>query len=103
MFLIDVLYQLDTPAQDALLRAACRCARSRVVVRTADTAAGLRSAVSRGLEVVGRRVWPHAGARVNPRPAGELAAIISAAGFAVSQSPCCRGTPFANTLLVARR
>nr|WP_294508786.1 class I SAM-dependent methyltransferase [uncultured Rhodopila sp.] len=103
VFLIDILYQLDTAAQDALLLSACRSARSRVVVRTPDTAAGLRSAITRSLEVLGRRVWPHAGARVNPRPMGDLAATMSAAGFAVTESPCWRGTPFANRLLVARR
>jgi SAM-dependent methyltransferase len=103
VFLIDVLYQLDTAAQEALLLSACRSARSLIVVRTADTARGLRSAITQGLEVLGRRVWPHAGACVNPRPISDLKEILSASGFGVTETPCWRGTPFANTLLVGRR
>jgi SAM-dependent methyltransferase len=103
VFLIDVLYQLDTPAQDALLLSACRSARSRVVVRAPDIAAGARSAITRGLEVLGRRVWPHAGARVNPRPIGDLIGTMAAAGFAVTEARCWRGTPFSNRLLIGRR
>jgi SAM-dependent methyltransferase len=103
VFLIDLLYQLDTAAQDALLMSACRSARSRVVVRAPDIAAGVRSAISRGLEVAGRRVWPHAGAHVNPRPIGDLAETLSAAGFTVTEAACWRGTPFANRLVVGQR
>jgi SAM-dependent methyltransferase len=103
VFLIDILYQLDTSAQDALLSSACRSARSRVVVRAPDIGAGVRSAISKGLEVLGRRVWPHAGMHVNPRPIGDLAETLSAAGFAVTEAPCWRGTPFANRLVVGQR
>ena len=101
--LVDVLYQLDTAAQARLLRAAAAGARGRVLVRTADPARGLRSAVTHGLEVLGRRTWPHAGARVNARPVDEIAAVLAASGLAVELAPCWRGTPFANVLLVARR
>ncbi len=103
VFLIDVLYQLETPAQQALLQAAAQAARSRLVVRTAAPAQGLRSAVTYALEVLGRRVWPHGGAHVNPQPIGALTTILQAAGFAVTASPCHRGTPFANILLMAQR
>jgi hypothetical protein len=72
-------------------------------VRTADPSHGLRSAITRGLEVLFRRVWPHAGARVNALPVVQLAARLQEAGFAVTAAPCWRGTPFANVLLVARR
>ena len=101
--LIDVLYQLDDAAQAALLDSAARAARRCVLVRTADPARGLRSAITRVLEVLFRRVWPHAGARVNALPPAQLAARLEAAGFAVTAAPCWRGTPFANVLLVARR
>jgi SAM-dependent methyltransferase len=103
VFLIDVLYQLDTPAQNALLLSACRAARSRVMVRAPDTAAGVRSVITRGLEVLGRPLWPNAGARVNPRPIGGLVEIMAGEGFAVTEAPCWRGTPFANRLLVGER
>ena len=103
VFLIDVLYQLDTPVQHALLASAAAAARRCVVIRSADPGRGVRSAISLGLEVLGRRIWPHAGARVNPRPVPDLAATLTAAGFAITAAPCWRGTPFANVLLIGRR
>jgi SAM-dependent methyltransferase len=101
--LVDVLYQLDTAAQGRLLRAAAASARRRVLIRTADPAQGLRSMVTRGLEVLGRRAWPNAGASVNARPIVEITGVLTRCGFAVERAPCWRGTPFANVLLVARR
>ncbi len=101
--LIDVLYQLGTPVQLALLTSAVRSARERVVIRTADPGRGLRSAATRLLEVIGRRVWPHAGTYVNARPIEDFVPTLQTGGFEVSVAPCWRGTPFANVLLMARR
>ena len=103
VIIVDVLYQLDTAAQVALLEAAARAARSRLLIRTADPARGWRSAVTRGLELVGRRVWPHSGARVNALPIATIAARLGELGFSVAAEPCWQGTPFANLLLVCRR
>jgi SAM-dependent methyltransferase len=103
VLLIDVLYQLDTCTQQRLLASAARAARRRVVIRTADPRRELRSAATRALEVLGRRVWPHAGAHVNARPIATLTPTLEAAGFDVSVAPCWRGTPFANVLIVANR
>jgi SAM-dependent methyltransferase len=103
VFLIDVLYQLDTQAQHALLDACVAAARFRVVIRTADPARGLRGLITQGLEVLGRRVWPHAGAHVNPMPVSALSDRLVAAGLEVTETACWSGTPFSNRLLVGRR
>jgi hypothetical protein len=102
VLLVDVCYQLDTAAQMRLLRAAARAARSRILIRTADPARGLRSRGTRGLELLGRRFWPHSGAQVNARPLPDIAAVLQDAGFTTTQTPCWRGTPFANVLLIGR-
>ncbi|MGH7042962.1 MAG: hypothetical protein ACREFY_12635, partial [Acetobacteraceae bacterium] len=96
-------YQLPTVAQHALLAQAARAARALVLVRTLDPARGPRSVLTLGLERAIRRLSPHSGAVVNPRPVAELAGVLEAAGFAVSLAPCWQGTPFANVLLTARR
>ncbi|HVB68967.1 MAG TPA: class I SAM-dependent methyltransferase [Acetobacteraceae bacterium] len=103
VLLIDVLYQLPTASQLALLAAAAQAARALVLVRTLDPARGLRSRLTVGLEHAWRRVSAHAGAMVNPRPLAELTGVLEAAGFAVTVAPCWQGTPFANVLLTARR
>jgi 2-polyprenyl-3-methyl-5-hydroxy-6-metoxy-1,4-benzoquinol methylase len=103
VLLIDVLYQMQTRSQLALLAAAAAAARGRVLVRTLDPARGLRSVLTVVLEHAWRRVSAQAGAMVNPRPLSELAGVLEAAGFAVSAAPCWRGTPFANVLLTAHR
>lgn len=103
ILLIDVCYQLDTDAQIRLLRAAARAARSLILIRTADPSLGLRSTLTRAMELVGRGFWPHAGATVNARPIADIVKTLSEFGFATTNVPCRRGTPFANVLLIARR
>jgi SAM-dependent methyltransferase len=103
VLLIDVCYQLDTGAQMELLRAVARAARSLILIRTADPSLGLRSALTRSMELVGRGFWPHAGTIVNARPVAEITKTLSESGFATTNLPCRKGTPFANVLLIARR
>lgn len=103
VLIVDVLYQLPTPAQLALLRAAAAAARHRVLIRALDPGAGARAALTLGWERLSRRLSPHAGAVVNPRPPAEAAAILRDAGFAVTLAPCHAGTPFANVLITASR
>jgi SAM-dependent methyltransferase len=103
VLIIDVLYQLDTPARDALLGAAVRAARQRILVRTLDPARGWRSAFTIALERALRPLSPHSGAHVNPPPVDRLVALLAGEGFAVTVAPCWRGTPFANVLMVGRR
>jgi 2-polyprenyl-3-methyl-5-hydroxy-6-metoxy-1,4-benzoquinol methylase len=103
VLLIDVLYQLESEAQMALLRAAARSARQRILIRTLDPDCGLRSALTIGLERLTRRVSPHAGKYVEVLPVGRITETLSNIGFAVSTAPCWRGTPFPNVLIMGRR
>ena len=102
VLIVDVLYQLPTAAQLALVRAAA-AARRCVLIRTLDPGAGARAWLTILWERLSRRLSPHAGAMVNPRPPAEAAAILRAAGFAVTIATCRDGTPFANVLITARR
>jgi SAM-dependent methyltransferase len=103
ILLIDVLYQLDTPAQIQLLKNAAHAARRTLIIRTADPATGARSLLTQALETMFRAVWPHAGAQVNARPVQEIAAELRTLGFTPTVEPCWAGTPFSNVLLVGRR
>ena len=103
ILLIDILYQLETSAQHALLLGAAAACRKRLIIRTADPNSGVRSTVTRWLERAGRRIWPHAGATVNARGIGEITETISSRGFVCSVTPCWFGTVFSNVLIVAER
>ena len=102
VLLIDVLYQLDTTAQQALLRAAV-AAGKRIIIRTGDPSRGWRSLLTATLERMARRFWPHSGVHVNQRPPELIVAALSRGGCVVSIAPCWRGTPFCNILIDARR
>jgi 2-polyprenyl-3-methyl-5-hydroxy-6-metoxy-1,4-benzoquinol methylase len=102
MLLIDVLYQLESAAQMALLRAAARAARQRILIRTLDPDRGIRSAFTISLERLIRRVSPHSGRHVDALPVAKITEALSNAGFVVSVTPCWRGTPFANVLIMGR-
>lgn len=103
VMMVDVLYQLETEAQLALLRAAAQAARERLLIRTLDPDRGVRSALTLAAERLVRRISPHSGARVNPLPIPLLAGVVKREGLAVNVLPCWQGTPFANVLLSARR
>ena len=103
VLLIDVLYQLEARVQMALLRAAARAARQRILIRTLDPDRGVRSILTIGLERLMRRVSPHSGKHVDVVPVTTLTEVLSDAGFAVSIAPCWQGTPFANVLIIGRR
>lgn len=103
ILMVDVLYQLEPASQRALLCAAATAARQRILIRTADPDRGLRSVITRMLELLGRRVWPHSGAHVNPPEVAVIDETLATAGFSIAEAPCWRGTPFANILLIARR
>ncbi len=67
VLLIDVLYQLTTELQLTLLRSAAALTRQRLILRTADPAAGWRSMVSAGMERLGRGAGHAAGQRAPGR------------------------------------
>ena len=101
--LIDVLYTMDGGAALKLLNAAADAARTRVVVRSMDAAAGWRGRFAVTLERLARPFWPHAGARVDPLPPAALAAALERRGFHTRMMPCWGDTPFANVLIIAER
>ena len=103
VLLIDVLYQLDTDPQLALLRWAAGAARRTVVIRASDPARGWRSALSKVLERLGRGWWPTFGARHNALPPSLLASTLTGCGYRVHATPCADGTPLAGVLIVGRR
>jgi SAM-dependent methyltransferase len=103
VLLIDVLYQLESGVQIALLRAVARAAQQYVLIRTLDPGRGVRSALTLGLERLMRPVSPHSGRHVDVLPVARLVETLADAGFAVSSAPCWEGTPFANVLIIARR
>jgi 2-polyprenyl-3-methyl-5-hydroxy-6-metoxy-1,4-benzoquinol methylase len=102
VLLIDVLYQLESAAQIALLRATAGAARQRILIRTLDPDRGMRSAFTLGLERLTRCVSPHSGRHVDALPVAKITETLSEFGFVVSITPCWQGTPFANVLIMAR-
>lgn len=103
VLLVDVLYQLETPDQLALVARAAQAARRAVIIRASDPAPGWRSALSAVLERLGRNRWPTFGSRSNPLPLPQLRAALAAGGYAVRSVPCAQGTPLAGVLLVGTR
>lgn len=103
ILLIDVLYTMERKAALALLDAAADAARTRVLLRSMDVAAGWRGRFAVTIERLARPFWPHAGARVDPVPLAELAAALQARGFVTRMAPCWGNTPFANVLVIAER
>ncbi len=103
VLLIDVLYQLATEPQLALLRRAAGAARRTVVIRASDPARGWRNGLSKVLERLGRGWWPTFGKRHNALPPAVLAETLAACGFAVKTVPCRQGTPLAGVLLIGER
>src|SRR5262249_37797674 len=61
VLLIDVLYQLEPAVQAALLRAALRAARERIIIRAPDPGRGLRGRLTIWVEQLMRGVSPHSG------------------------------------------
>lgn len=102
VLLVDVLYQLGTEAQAAVLRAAMRSA-PRILIRTLDPDRQARSWLALALERGLRRVLPNAGSTVNPQPIAWIVERLTAGGYATEIVPCWAGTPLANVLLVSRR
>ncbi len=103
VLLIDVLYQIPSEAQAQLLLHAAQAARHRLIVRTANPAQGLRSKITRAVEIIGRPFWPNSGREVNAQPINDLVAVMTACGLRTVVTPCWTGTPFSNVLIVGER
>jgi len=105
LLLIDVLHYLPLPEQDELLARAARCVpEGRIVIRELDAGNAARSAVTRGFEWLAKASGYNRGrAGRHYRPARELVAQLTRAGFSCQVSGASEGTPFANVLIVAAR
>jgi SAM-dependent methyltransferase len=103
VLLIDVLYQLGTAEQSALLRRAGTSARRQILIRTMDPDRGWRSRMSRWSETIAERLHLKQHGIINPRPVPWLVGILGELGFVTETVPCWQGTPFANVLLSAAR
>ena len=106
VLLIDVLHYMPSEAQDALLRRAADLVKpgGRLVLRDVTAGAGWRSAVTMFVEWISMRIRFNLGERLSFRNVErELVPILDEKGFRCTVTPCWRGTPFANVLLVARR
>jgi 2-polyprenyl-3-methyl-5-hydroxy-6-metoxy-1,4-benzoquinol methylase len=102
VMMIDVLYQLEPAAQDALLRSAAGAAPRRILIRTQAPSRTLRFRAILAWERLFRPVWPAAGSHVNRLSLDRLVNTLRDLGFASVIAPCSRGTPFTNVLLLAR-
>lgn len=106
VLLIDVLHYVDAAAQDALLRRAAALVRpgGRLVVRDATRGAGVRSWVTLFVERISVLVKFNLGERIAIRDVRrELVPVLEAEGMTCEVTPCWKGTPFANVLLVAHK
>ncbi len=105
LLLIDVLHYLTLPEQDELLQRAARCVtRGRIVIRELDAGNAARSAITRGFEWLAKVSGYNRGrAGRHYRPAREIVAQLSSAGFSCELFGASEGTPFANVLIVAAR
>lgn len=106
VLLIDVLHYLPTDAQDALLARAATLVKpgGRLVVRDATAGAGWRSAFTLFVEWISMRIRFNLGERITLRHVErEVVPLLEEKGLRCTVTPCWRGTPFANVLLVAER
>ncbi|MEI9953372.1 MAG: DUF2062 domain-containing protein [Pseudomonadota bacterium] len=105
LLLLDVLHYLTLPEQDELLRRAARCvARGRIVIRELDAGNAARSTITRSFEWIAKVSGYNRGrAGRHYRPAREIVAQLTLAGFSCELLGASEGTPFANVLIVAAR
>lgn len=106
VLLIDVLHYLDVEKQNALLRQAARAVRpgGRLVVREASRGYGLRSVWTSFVERLSRGVRFNVGERIAIRDvAHDYVPILEHEDLRCTVTPCWRGTPFSNVLLIGTR
>jgi len=103
LLLIDVLHYLTLPEQDRLLQRAARCVKEgRIVIRELDAGHAARSLITRGFEWIAKVSGYNRGrAGRHYRPAREIVAQLTSAGFSCEVLGASEGTPFANVLIVA--
>lgn len=106
VLLVDVLHYFDARAQDALLARAADLVRpgGRLVIREATSGGGWRSAFTLFVEWISMLIRFNVGERIAIRDVTrELVPVLEERGLTCTVSPCWRGTPFSNVLLVGTR
>lgn len=101
--ILDVLHDIDRPAQDAVLRRAGEALTPGgvLLLRVGDAAAGLPFHISNWVDFLVTRARGHRTAHLYCRTLGEWMQALQALGFTVKPMLMSQGTPFANVLLVA--
>jgi 2-polyprenyl-3-methyl-5-hydroxy-6-metoxy-1,4-benzoquinol methylase len=106
VLLVDVLHYLAPAAQDALLERAARLVRpgGKLILRDATSSCGWRSLFTLFVEWIAVFVRFNLGERIAIRDiARDIIPQLESKGFSCALSPCWRGTPFSNVLVVATR
>jgi uncharacterized protein (DUF2062 family)/2-polyprenyl-3-methyl-5-hydroxy-6-metoxy-1,4-benzoquinol methylase len=105
LLLVDLLHYLPLADQDEMLERAASCVkRGRILIRELDAMPSGRSAVTRAFEWLAKASgYNRGGAGRHYRPASELVAQLSSAGFSCEVQGASQGTPFGNVLIVATR
>ncbi|SMH36455.1 class I SAM-dependent methyltransferase [Azospirillum agricola] len=103
--ILDVLLYLNREEQAAVL---ARCAEALapggiLLLREADAEGGLPFQATRWAERLACAARGRPRQPLTYRPAREWAELLAKPGFAVTARPMSEGTPFANTLFIARR
>jgi len=103
--ILDVLLYLDRDEQAAVL---ARCAEALnpdgvLILREADAEGGLPFQITRWAEHLACAARGHWRQPLTYRPAAEWPELLSSLGFATEALPMSQGTPFANTLFIARQ
>lgn len=102
VLLIDILHYLARDEQDDLLQRAARAARRRVIVRDVDPDRGASSFLTHAWESIWTTLGYNRGARVAPRPFGEITSVLESEGLTVTRE-LCSARALSNVLLIARR
>lgn len=102
--ILDSLHYIDIAAQnDVLTRIRDTLAPAgTLVLRVGDAAAGLPFKLCMWVDRTVTFVRGHRLGQLHCRPAADWRATLESLGFAVRSMPMDAGTPFANTLLLAR-
>ncbi len=102
--ILDSLHYIDTAAQDAVLRRvrAALAPDGTLIMRVGDAAAGLPFWLCTWADRLVTSVRGHRLGTLYCRPAAEWQRALEGLGFSVRPQPMDAGTPFANTLLLAR-
>lgn len=102
--ILDSLHYIDTAAQDAVLRRvrAALAPDGTLIMRVGDAAAGLPFWLCNWADRLVTAVRGHRLGTLYCRPAAEWQRTLEGLGFSVRPQPMDAGTPFANTLLLAR-